>query len=156
MKSEADFVWSDFAQAAFEKLRDSLIAAPALVQLNPSSRHEVRTDASSHAIGGVLQQIDEDKDQTGVVTFSSKTLPETDLRYSVTERQLCAAFKTILALLGKKFTLVTDNAALSSLRNAKDPPHRLTRWSAQLFSFDSDVVHKKRSATLTPTACRNF
>jgi len=120
-------------------VRDSSIAAPILVHFNPNSRYEVITDASSHAIGGVLQQIDEDKEQTGVVTFFSKTLSETERRYSATERRLWAAFKTILALkdflLGKKFTLVTDHAALSSSRNAKDPPSQTRAMVCSAFEF---------------------
>lgn len=49
-------------------------------------------------------------------------------------------------MYGKKFRLVTDHAALSLLRNNKDPHYRLARWVAQLQSFEFDVVYKHQDA----------
>jgi len=147
MGKDSEFSWSDDAQRAFETLKNTLLKAPTLVHYNPDAKHELRTDASAYSIGAILYQKHDDKDQTGVVTYYSKTLNHTQRRYSATERELLAAFKAVLALkhylLGKKFTLVTDHAALSSLRNDRDPHHRLARWSAQLFGFEFDVEYKK-------------
>lgn len=136
MGKPSDFVWSIEAQKAFEKLRDALIKAPILVHFNPEADHELRTDASSYAIGAVLYQKHSEANQTGAVLYHSKTLTSAQRNYSATERELLAAFNAITELqhylFGKKFTLVTDHAALSLLRNHKDPHQRLARWVAQL------------------------
>jgi len=128
---DSEFSWSDDAQRAFETLKNTLLKAPTLVHYNPDAKHELRTDASACSIGAILCQKHDDKDQTGVVTYYSETLNRTLSRYSGTERELLAAFKAVLALkhylLGREFTLVTNHAALSSLRNDRDPHLRLAR-----------------------------
>ena len=148
----SDFEWNTEAQAAFEKLRDALIAAPTLVHFNPDAEHELRTDASSYAMGAVLYQKHSEANQTGVVLYYSKTLNAAQRNYSATGRELLAAHDSIMSLahflIGKRFTLVTDHAALSLLHNQKDPHQRLARWVAQLQAFDFEVVHKPGSAHL--------
>lgn len=56
MGKPSDFHWTTDAQQAFEQLQQALITAPVLVHFNPDAEHELRTDASSHAIGAVLYQ----------------------------------------------------------------------------------------------------
>lgn len=147
MGKPTDFAWTSEAQKAFEQLRDSLVRAPTLVHYEPRADHELRTDASSYAIGAVLYQKYDDPNLTGVVLYYSKTLTSTQRNYSATERELLAAFSAITDLkhflYGKRFTLVTDHAALSLLRNHKDPHQRLARWVAQLQAFEFDVVYKR-------------
>lgn len=142
----SEFVWTIDAQEAFETLRGELTSAPTLVHFNPDAEHELRTDASSYAIGAVLYQKHEDKVQTGVVLYYSKMLNQAQRNYSATERELLAAFNSITTLkhylLGKRFILVTDHAVLSMLRNHRDPHQRLARWIAQLMAFDFEVRYK--------------
>lgn len=141
----SEFFWTTEAQQAFEILRDKIIDAPILVHFNPEASHELRTDASAVAMGAVLYQKDTEISRTGVVLYWSKTLNAAQRNYSA--RELLAAFTAITELQhylhGKKFTLVTDHAALSLLKNQrKDPHQRLARMVAQLQGFDFDVVYK--------------
>lgn len=141
-----DFVWTQEAQTAFESLRDALTEAPILVHFNPEAELELRTDASSYAIGAILYQKHPDPKQTGVILYHSKTLTETQRRYSATEREALAAFNAIMELqhflYGKRFTLVTDHQALSLFKNHRDAHHRVARWVAQLQCFDFVVKYK--------------
>lgn len=153
MGKPSDFAWTSQAQTAFEQLRDALMATPVLVHFNPEAQHELRTDASAYAIGAVLFQKHSDPSQTGVVLYYSKTLTPAQRNYSATHRELLAAFKAIMDhqhyLVGKKFTLVTDHAALSLLRTQrKDPHQQIARMVAQLQAFDFDVVYKPGSTHL--------
>lgn len=146
MIKQSKFEWNPEAQKAFEVLRKTLTETPILVHFDPDADHELRTDASSYAIGAVLFQKHKRTEQTGVVLYFSKTLSQTQTRYSATERELLAAFVAITELkhylLGKRFTLVTDHEALKSINTCKDPHHRLARWIAQLQVFDYVVVHR--------------
>lgn len=146
MGKPTDFQWTTEAQVAFENLRDALTKAPVLVHFDPEAQHELRTDASSHAIGAILYQKHDEKDRTGIVLYFSRTLNQAQRNYSATERELLAAFTAIMELkhylYGKRFTLITDHAALSLLRNHKDPHHRLARWVAQLQPYEFDVEYK--------------
>lgn len=146
MGRPSDFTWSTEAQSSFEQLKTALTETPVLVHFNPEAQHELRTDASSYAIGAVLYQKSNESNQTGVVLYYSKSLTTTQQSYSATERELLAAFSAITDLkhylIGKRFTLVTDHAALTSLKNHKDPHHRLARWVAQLQCYEFDVQYK--------------
>lgn len=150
MGKPSDFVWTAEAQKAFETLRDALVKAPILVHYNPEANHEIRSDASAYAVGAVFYQIHPtDPDQTGVVSYFAKTLTSAQKNYSTTDRELLAAYLSIMEykhfLWGKRFTLVTDHAPLSLLKSHKDPHHRLARWVAELGSFTFDVVYKAGS-----------
>ena len=120
-----DFEWFVEAQQAFEQLRNALAVTPTLVHFDPEAEHELRTDTSSHAIGAVLCQKHADPPHTGVVLYHSKVMSSAQRNYSATERELLAAFSSIMALshylLGQHFVLVTDHRALSLLKN-----HNLT------------------------------
>lgn len=147
MSKNQKFIWTSEAQLAFENLKEVLVKAPVLVHFDPEATHELRTDASSYAIGAILYQKHEDPKLEGVVLYYSKTLSETQRRYSATERELLAAFSAITELqhylFGKKFILCTDHQALSLLRNHKDPHNRIARWVAQLQGFDFEVCYKR-------------
>lgn len=140
MGKPSDFVWTVEAQKAFETLRDALTKTPILTHFDPAAEHELRTDASSYAVGAVFFQIHEDPERSGVISYYSKTLNAAQKRYSTTERELLAAHMAIMEfkhyLLGKRFTLITDHSPLRLLQTHKDPHHRLARWVANLMQFD--------------------
>lgn len=146
MSTTIEFYWNEETQKAFDKLKEALTSTPVLALYDPNAELELRTDASSFAIGAILYQRHQDPQFSGVITYYSKTLSPTEQKYSATERELLAAFRAVTELkhflIGKPFILVTDHAALSLLTNHKDPHYRLSRWVAGLFSFDFKVVHK--------------
>lgn len=153
MSKNTKFKWTIEAQESFDRLKKALSEAPTLVHFNPEATHELRTDASSYAIGAILYQIHpSDESQSGVVLYYSKTLNAAQRNYSATKRELLAAYYAITDLkhylCGKRFTLVTDHAALSLLRSNRDPHHTLARWVAELQAFDFNVTYKKGSTHL--------
>lgn len=103
------------------------------------------TDASNVAIGAVLSQgtIGQDKP----VAFASRTLNESEQRYSTIEKELlaivwaCKYFRPYL--FGRKFTIVTDHRPLTWLFNLKEPNSKLVRWRLKLEEFDYKIVYKK-------------
>lgn len=66
--------------------------------------------------------------------------------YSVIENELLALVWTTkyfgCYLYGRKFTAVTDHAALRWMLSLKDQSSRSTRWEFRLSEFDYEVVHK--------------
>lgn len=160
MGKPTDLKWTAEAQKAFETLRDKLIEAPTLVHFNPDADHELRTDASFHAIGAVLFQGHEDRDRNGVVLYYSKTLNAAQRNYFATERELLAAYSAIMAhryyLPGKRFKLVTDHAALTLLNNQKDLNRKPARWVADLQAFEFDVVYKSGARHLDADCMSRF
>ena len=91
----------------------------------------VETDASIHAVGAVLHQSEGEEEYRTL--FYSQALNAAQRNYSTYERELLAVVKACDAfrvnLLGRKFTLRTDPAALSAIFNsALSSTSRVAKW----------------------------
>lgn len=148
MGTNKDFYWNSETQFAFDTLKNRLVEAPILVHYDFNAEHELRTDASSYAIGAVLYQRSSEPNLTGTVLYYSKVLNTSQRNYSTTDRELYAVFRSMSDLkhylLGKEFTLVTDHKPLVST-NYKDPHQRIARWIAELMNFNFKPTYKKGS-----------
>lgn len=140
-RKEVAFTWTDEARTSFDKLKEALCTAPILAYPKPEGQFVLDTDASNIGIGGVLHQIQDGKEK--VVAYASKKLDKSQQRYSVTRRELLAMVTFIHQfrhyLLGRKFSLRTDHAALKWLYNFKDPQGQLARWIESLAQYDFDI-----------------
>ena len=131
-KREQKFEWGQEQQAAFEDLKKAITTAPVLIPYIPERDTRVICDGSPTGLGGGLFQ--KAKHGYQPVHFVSRTLTDTEKRYSQIEREaLAAEFTTTrlhMYLLGAKhFQLATDHKPLLPIFNdprAKLPP-RLER-----------------------------
>ena len=128
-RKDVDFQWSDSVQQCFEKLKLALCTAPILAYPKPDGIFILDTDASNIGIGGILQQVQDGKEQ--VIAYASNKLDKSQQRYSVTRRELLAMVTFIHQfkhyLLGRKVILKTDHGALKWLYNFKDTQGQLAR-----------------------------
>ena len=85
----APFVWTDRQQAAFEALKACLISAPILGFPTEDGRFLLDMDASLFAVGGVLNQIEGDREL--VIVYASRSLHLSQRRYRTTCREMLAA-----------------------------------------------------------------
>jgi hypothetical protein len=129
--------WNDEHTVTFNKLKQSLMTAPALKMPDVTKPFVLRTDASNVALGGVLL-----KEHNGyihpVIYISQKLLPR-EVRYSTIEKECMAIVWAITKLqaylYGTEFTLETDHRPLEYLNSAKLSNHRLMRWALALQPF---------------------
>lgn len=130
---------------AVDKCKQILTNAPILQYPDFDRPFILTTDASDIAIGAVLSQgiVGSDKP----VAFASRTLSDTETRYSTIEKELLAIVWAIKYfrpyLYGRKFTIYTDHRPLMWLMSLKDPNSKLTRWRLKLAEYDYKVVYKK-------------
>ncbi|OMJ30203.1 Retrovirus-related Pol polyprotein from transposon [Smittium culicis] len=140
IRKDSKFVWTSECSESFEKIKNSLINAPILVQPNHQNEFILSTDASSYALGAVLEQFDEQKNLR-VIAYYSRTLQKAERNYLSYEKEalaVIAALKNFRSyLIGRKFTIYTDNSAVASLYKAKDSYGRITRWIQVLSEFDA-------------------
>ena len=85
----APFVWTDRQQAAFEALKACLVCAPILGFPTESGRFVLDTDASLFAVGGVLSQLQNDREV--VIVYASRSLRLSQRQYGTTHREMLAA-----------------------------------------------------------------
>ncbi|CAK1594239.1 unnamed protein product [Parnassius mnemosyne] len=129
---------------AFQKCKELLTNAPLLQYPDPDKPYVLTTDASTVALGAVSSQgtIGSDKP----IAYASRTLSDTETRYSTIERELLAIIWAVKHfrpyLYGRKFTIYTDHRPLVWLYSLKEPNSKLTRWRLRLQEYDFDIVYK--------------
>ena len=108
----ASFVWTDSQQIAFDALKACLLSTPILGFPTEDGRFLLEMDASLFAVGGVLNQIQDDREV--VIVYTSRSLHLSQWRYCTTRRDMLAAvvmcthFQSYI--LGDQFTLRTDHS----------------------------------------------
>lgn len=128
----------------FEKCKTLLTSSSILQYPDFEKPFILTTDASSFAIGSVLSQGPIGKDRP--VAFASRTLRNSEINYSVIEKELlaivwaCKYFRPYL--FGRKFTLYTDHKPLEYIFNLKDPNSKLVRWRLSLEEFDYEIKYR--------------
>ena len=102
------------------------------------------TDASHHAIGGVLSQIQDCQEK--VITYWSRQIQKAEHNYSTIEQE---AFTVVGAvkefypyLYGFQFKLLTDHNPLTSLKRLKDIGGHLACWLLYLQQFNFIFEYK--------------
>ena len=84
-KKDVPFMWQPEQQQAFQELKQVITEAPVLSYYNPEKENLIQSDASLKGIGCVLMQ------DGKPVCYASRSLSETESRYSNIERELLAA-----------------------------------------------------------------
>ena len=133
----APFVWTDRQQAAFEALKACLISAPILGFPTEDARFLLDTDASLFAVGGVLNQVQGDREV--VIAYASRSLHLYQRWYCTMRREMLAAvvmcthFRSYLR--NAQFTLRTDHSSLRWLHKFRNSDGMLARWHMLLGQF---------------------
>ena len=130
------FAWTA-EQVAFNTLKACLLQAPILGFPNEEGRFILDTDASLFAVGGVLNQLQDDWEV--VIAYASQSLRLSQRRYCTTRREMLAAvamcthFRSYLR--GAQFTLHTDHRSLRWLQKFRNSDGMLARWYMLLGQF---------------------
>ena len=158
--NKAKFDWTTEQQDAFEDLKEAITTAPVLVPYKPDRETLVICDGSPTGLGGGLFQKTDQGFQP--VHFVSRTLTDTEKRYSQIEREaLAAEFTTTrlsIYLLGAPhFQLATDHKPLLPLLNnpkAKLPP-RIERIVMKMQNLDYTAIHIAGKSNMTDYISRH-
>jgi hypothetical protein len=145
LKQDAQFVWSDNQENAFQKLKGKLITKPILQYPDFSKEFILTTDASNEGIGAILSQGQIGKDLP--IAYASRNLNKAERNYTTSEKELLAIVWGIKHyrpyLYGRKFKIASDHKPLVWIMNIKDPGSRLLRWRIKLEEYDYEIVYKK-------------
>lgn len=80
------------------------------------------------------------------VAYYSRKLQNTELNYTIYEKEalsVVAAIKQFRKYMLHATTVIyTDNSAVASILNARDPNGRVLRWINFLSSFDLEIRHR--------------
>ena len=139
------FIWCKGCQEALELLQEKLTAAPVLAFPRDEGEFILDTDASNHAVGAVLSQIQDDEEV--VIAYASKQLTDSQRNYCTTKKELYAVVTFVgqfkQYLYGKPFTIRTDHASLTWLTNFRNVEDMLARWLTILDPYSFTIVHRQ-------------
>lgn len=131
----------------FETCKKLLTNAHLLQYPDFSKKNILTTDASNCAIGAVLSQGSVGSDKP--VAYASRTLSDTESRYSTIERELLAVVWAVKHfrpyLYGNKLTIYMDHRplAVTWLYTLKEPNRKLTNWRLRLEEYNFEIKYKK-------------
>lgn len=124
---------------------------------DPELQYHLATDASAHALGGVLFQLVElpvgtmaqpkYRSNERIIMFISKSFAPAETRYHTTEREALAVVRCLeevrWLVVGSPHPvkLYTDHQALVSILKGDDARGRLVRWQFQLAEYNLEIHH---------------
>ena len=138
------FQWSQECQDSFDVLKQKLTESPILSYPLPGLGFVLDTDSSDKAVGAVLSQIQDGSEK--VIAYMSRAMNKHEQQYCVTRKELLAvvvALKTFHSYLyGQEVLLRTDNAAISWMKNLKNPTGQTARWLQEIETYNLTVTHR--------------
>ena len=133
--------WSIEATEAFERIKTAIGDCPTLYFMDTQSPVFLHTDASDYGIGAYLFQVVDGEERPAA--FISKTLSETQLRWSTIEKEAYAIFYALTQLQhlirDRFFTLRTDHNNLTYLN--VHPSAKVLRWKLAIQEYDFAIEH---------------
>lgn len=141
-----EFIWENEHEGAFQKIKNRISQLPTLSYFNDQKELKIQTDASSFALGCVLQQ------ENRPVAYASKKLTETQKNYSQIEKEMlaivfaCDRFHQYIC--GKEDVIVeTDHLPLVNIfkKPLLDVPKRLQAMILNLQRYSLKIKYTKGS-----------
>lgn len=145
LKKGAKWKWDKEKEETFNYLRNVIFDNISLHHPDFTKKFLLRTDASKYAVSAVLTQT---KDNLEIpICFASRTLRKSELNYTVSEKEMLAIVFALMKLrfylIGNKFEIETDHAALTFLMSSKFTNNRIYRWSLLIQEYDFNISHIK-------------
>lgn len=154
LRKNVKFNWDIEQQRAFEEIKKSFHENLLLRHPDYDLTFILRTDASNFAISAELVQI-----QDGIevpICFISRTLKGSEIRYTVSEKEMLAVIFAILKLkfylAGNKFIVETDHSSLTFLMNNRFANNRMYRWALLISEFTFEIRHRSGKYNVTADA----
>ena len=139
LSTKNSWIWETTQTESFNKLKREISSPRVLALYDPAAKTKVSADTSAYGLGAVLLQ--QQKDQWRPITFGSRLLTETELRYAQIEKEALALTRALEKFseytLGKLVQLETDHKPLILLLGQKSLdllPPRVLRFRLRLMS----------------------
>lgn len=159
------FVWQQEQREAFERTKQSIInCTTKLGFFSNDDTTILYTDASPHAVGAVLTQINAEG-HGRIISFASKALSPTEKRYPQTQREALAIVWAIehfyYYLMGRHFVVRTDAQGVAFIYKREREVYRriMTRadgWALRLNAFDFSIEFIKGRFNIADPSSRLY
>ena len=140
-KKGKKFIWGEVCE------KKALVSTDVMgYPLNDAGQFVLDADTSAVGIGGILQQVQNDRER--VIAYASRALNKAEKNYciTITEKELLAVrycdeyFRQYL--LGRRFTVRTDHQALVWLYRLKESSVKVAGWIEILSHYDFAIEYR--------------
>ena len=138
-KKDTIWRWDPEHQRVFDGIKSVITTLPVLAYFDSKADHTIQCDASKQGLGAVLLQ------DGRPVIYASRTLTETEQRYSNIERELVAVVFALERLnhytAGFRVRVETDHEPLTSIwkKSIASTSARIQRLLLRLLQYDIDI-----------------
>ena len=148
--------WGDDESEAFETIKQKLMSPPILAYADFDKPFILHTDASSHGLGAVLYQIQNNEKR--VIAYASRGLKNSEKHHPAHKLEfLCLKWavtdKFHDYLYGNRFEVITDNNPLTYVLTTAKLDATGHRWLAALSNFQFSISYRKGVKMLTLMGC---
>ena len=150
LKDNVHYTWETEHEHAFKSIKQAIVLPCNLQYFNHKADREIQCDAILKGLGACMIQNGQP------VSYASKSLTDTESRYSNIEREMLGVVFTLTRFhqytYGRAVTVVTDHKPLESLnkRNINDCPARLQRMLLRLQCYTYTIVYRPGSKIPVP------
>ena len=134
------FKWNEEANTAFENLKLAMTTLPVLALPDWNIPFIIETDASGVGLGAVISQ------NGHPIAFFSQKLSTRAQNKSIYERELMAVVLSVQKwrhyLLGRKFTILSDQKALKFLLGQREVQPQFQKWLTKLLGYDFEILYQ--------------
>ena len=142
LKKDVVFQWSDKHSNAVNKVKELLVSPPILASFDSNKELTIQCDASQNGLGACLMQVGTP------IAFSSRSLSETEKRYSQIEKEFLAITyackKYHNYIYGQKVSVMTDHKPIISVFQKdihKVASAKLQRMRIRMLNYDVNVEY---------------
>ncbi|CAL8136007.1 unnamed protein product [Orchesella dallaii] len=143
LRKDTPFHWGSEQDRALKIVKKILTEDILLKGIDYEFPLYLRTDASDKGMGAILAQEIEGSER--VVAYASKKFKDSETRLSAVEKECKAilfGIKKFQEFLGiSKFTVYTDNRALTHLKSHHPNNKNLTRWSHEIENWGCEIKY---------------
>ena len=145
LKGKKEWKWEQEHQEAFEELKAKITSQPVLFLPKREGKFRVETDASEHAIGGILSQEQDGKWKP--IAFLSRTMQAAEQNYEIYDKELLAIVEALakwrqyLLDAAEPFEVWTDHKNLKYFREPHKLNGRQAQWYLKLQDYDFKLKH---------------
>lgn len=164
LKSDVPFRWTKQCEDSFRKVKELVQSDDCLAHYSPELPLLLATDASPYGVGAVLSHVYPDGTERPI-QFASQTLSRVQQKYMQVDKEAYAVIfgvkKFFQYLYGRRFTLLTDNQAISKIFGEhKGLPVmsalRMQHYATYLQSFDYEIRFRKSGNHANADAMSRF
>ena len=146
LKKDAKFEWSEEGRKAFKTIKEAIAKSLVLVSPNYAKEFRFFSFASEETIDGVLLQRNDEK-QEQPIAFMSKSLQNSELKYSTMEKQAYALVKSLkhfrVYIWYSRIIGCVPHSAVKDILAQQDCLGPRGRWVSKIQEYDLEIKPTK-------------